>query len=158
MVQSRRLAGIIDHHHRKARGSAEDMSRGTTGLAGATDVNVEMFRDKKAGWMSRRRHLVARGRTRETIWEKWVELSEDGKTYETTEGGEGHQLTVDFGVLALQCGGEATAQEFADARKLKSVNAAKKRLMALVEAEEPGIDVECDTSGKAHVWRVKPLA
>ncbi len=156
MVQSRGLAGIIDHHHRKTGGSPEDMSRGTTGLAGATDVNVEMFRDKKGGWMSRRRRLVARGRTRATIWEKWVELSEDGKSYEVAEGGEGHQLTEDFGVLTLQLGGETTAKEFSKARGL-SLNAAKQRLMALVESDEPGIAVECDTSGKAHVWRVKKL-
>jgi hypothetical protein len=157
MVQSRGLAGIIDHHHRKASGSPEDMSRGTTALAGATDVNVEMFRDKKGGWMSRRRRLVARGRTRATIWEKWVELSEDGKSYEVTEGGAEHQLTADFGVLALQLGGETTAKEFSKARGL-SLNMAKRRLMALVECDVEGIEVECDVSGKAHVWRVKQLA
>jgi hypothetical protein len=43
VVQSHGLVGIIDHHHRKAGGSPEDMSRGTTGLAGATDVNVEIL-------------------------------------------------------------------------------------------------------------------
>jgi hypothetical protein len=89
------LAGLIDHHHKKGTGSIEDKSRGGTALPAACDVNVEMFRD--GSWTSRRRKLSARGRVSATIWQREIELSEDGDSYREIKsaGGDVQQLDKD---------------------------------------------------------------
>jgi hypothetical protein len=79
-IRAAGLTGILDHHHRKARGPIEDMSRGSTSIAGATDVNLDVVR--VGGPTSCRRKLTSTGRLRATIWQKVIELSEDGTSYE----------------------------------------------------------------------------
>jgi hypothetical protein len=74
-----RLTLLFDHHHKKGRDSVENMSRGGTALAGATDANLEIVRVGKQG--SRRRKLTCTGRMRATNWEMVIELSEDGREY-----------------------------------------------------------------------------
>lgn len=78
------IALIIDHHHRKARGRTEDLSRGGTGTGGATEANIELEVVGNA-YTSRKRKLSSRGRMRATVWQRVIELSEDGRSYTSTD-------------------------------------------------------------------------
>lgn len=73
------LTVIIDHHHRKSGGDMRDRSRGGTGAAGAVDVSLSMDRGKSSA--DRKRDLVSVGRMKATVWEKTIELDEDGQDY-----------------------------------------------------------------------------
>jgi hypothetical protein len=77
--RSEQEALIIDVHHKKGRGAIEDKSRGTTGLPGATDINVEV--ERVGGRTSRQRRLTAQGRIGACFWQRVIELSEDGTEY-----------------------------------------------------------------------------
>jgi hypothetical protein len=74
------IALLIDHHHKKGHDSAENMSRGGTALAGACDINIEMFKAGK-GWTSRARNLMARGRVRTSNWTLTITLTDDERDY-----------------------------------------------------------------------------
>lgn len=107
------LAGIVDHHHRKAGGPIEDMSRGGTAVAGAADNNIEMQR--VGDWDSRVRKLSSRGRISATAWQCQIALSEDGTTYERVVGADEPQTVRERVRLEILEGAPdgLTAAEFA---------------------------------------------
>lgn len=76
------LAVLYDRHQRKQGGKVEDLSRGSTSLAGAVDVIVAMQKDGKG----RERKLTSWGRLMATNWEKQVELHEDWTGYTLLDG------------------------------------------------------------------------
>lgn len=78
------LAVLYDRHQRKAPGRVEDLSRGSTALAGAVDVIVAMTKGDTRG--TRERTLTSWGRLWATNWVKQVELSEDKTVYHALEG------------------------------------------------------------------------
>lgn len=154
-----RLAAWIDHHHRKGSGSDENMSRGSTSIAGAADINVDMFRRGKG----RVRRLKSLGRLRATTWEKLVELSEDGTAYAVVADDlevapdEDADHLADRLIVAQR--GELTVSEFEGIAGV-SKSSARRRLEALVAAGEatvakPGED---GNEGKASVYRPVPVA
>ena len=136
-----RLSCVVDHHHKKGNDSLENKSRGGTGVAGAMDVNLELTR--VGDWTSRRRTLSARGRLQATIWEKTIELTEDGKDYrlveepttQTTDDAEAMLLhdRMTLAGLAREHGGKVTARQYAGAIR-KSKDTAARRLDALADA------------------------
>ena len=143
------VAVLLNHHHRKKGGAIEDRSRGGTGLAAATDINVELTHPG-GEWTSRKRKLNSRGRLGATVWEMQIELSEDGSSYSVTDGDDNAVSEADsrrlFDMLAL--GPETTVQEFAVRAGLTEATA-RRRLQALVAAGE----AEVDTTNTAHVFR-----
>ncbi|MGH9961873.1 MAG: AAA family ATPase [Pyrinomonadaceae bacterium] len=70
------FAVLFDRHQRKAGGKIEDLSRGTTSLAGAIDAIVTMEKDE-----GRVRKLTCRGRLFAHNWVKHVELMSDHTGY-----------------------------------------------------------------------------
>lgn len=89
------LALIVDHHHRKAKGSVLDKSRGSTSFAGAADINLEMVRTPEGDPTTRQRALTATGRRRAANWQKVIELTEDGRDYVLTKDGPPARADVD---------------------------------------------------------------
>jgi hypothetical protein len=145
LIDAARAAGltcVLDHHHKKGKDRLENKSRGSTGVAGAMDVNLEM--SHVGDWTSRRRKLNARGRLRATIWEKTVELNEAGTDYAVVADGEAERDTeaereaeqlgdlVLLRALASENGGSVTSRQFAD-RVRVSRSTAERRLRELAE-------------------------
>ncbi len=73
------LAVILDHHQRKSGGNIEDLFRGGTALAGATENNLAMVR--VGDHHSRKRKIASRGRVMATIWERVFELDASDSDY-----------------------------------------------------------------------------
>lgn len=96
------FAVLFDRHQRKAGGKIEDLSRGTTSLAGAVDSIVAMEKDE-----GRVRKLSSRGRLFAHNWVKHVELTADHKGY--------REIIGDLKTQTLFDRQEWTAPEFADA-------------------------------------------
>jgi hypothetical protein len=96
------FAVMFDRHQRKAGGKIEDLSRGTTSLAGAVDSIVAMEKDE-----GRVRKLTSRGRLFSHNWIKHVELSNDHRGY--------IEIIGDLRTQKLFERSEWTAPEFADA-------------------------------------------
>ena len=162
-IRAAGLAGIVDHHHKKGEARLEDKSRGNTALAGAMDVNVEL--ERVGGWTSRRRKVSARGRLRSTIWQRGIELSEDGRDYfvaDTTDERveeQDAQLLHDRFVLAGMPDG-ATARTFAvaiglDPEKLADRRKAKRRLDMLAEEGHATTSAE-RRPGRATTYEAVP--
>lgn len=89
MAREHDYAFLYDRHQRKAGGKVEDLSRGTTALAGAVDAIVAMEKDE-----GRTRKLTSRGRGFYNDWVKHVELTEDHATYREVLGD--HKLALLF--------------------------------------------------------------
>jgi hypothetical protein len=144
------LALLVDHHHRKGAGPDEDKSRGSTSIAGATDINIEMFRSGGG----RKRRLSALGRVHACNWDRVIELTEDGDDY--TEA-DGEAQTPSAAVqrkltdrLALQTlGGRATTAEFAAAVELKSQTSARTRLKEIAYPVEG-----TNGNGQTTIWEL----
>ena len=123
------LAVLIDHHHKKGHDAIENKSRGSTSIAGATDINVEMVRDGHRG--SRRRKLSAQGRLRVSNWERIVELSDDGREYRAADKDGANEIGADaqrafMDRVALgELGGRATVADFMLRIGVKSRNTAR---------------------------------
>lgn len=98
------LAVLYDRHQRKAQGRIEDVSRGSTSLAGAVDVIVAM---QKSDSTTRERTLTSWGRLWGHNWTAQIELTEDHRDYVALEG--------DYKTRVLLERDEWTAQEYADA-------------------------------------------
>jgi DNA-binding transcriptional ArsR family regulator len=155
------LSVIIDHHHKKGRDSAENMSRGGTSLPGAVEVKLDMFRVGKR-MDDRRRKLTAIGRIHRTVWERAFELTEDGRDYVEIEPEpdreqrdvaeqEAERITDLWKLTEL--GGQTTVKAFAEALGGVSRQTAMRRLDMLFG--NGLVDVERNP-GKASVYRVKP--
>jgi hypothetical protein len=127
---------IVDHHHKKGKDGPLDKSRGGTAFAGATDVNLEMFRSPERDPHTRRRRLVATGRFRATNWERIVELNEDGTDYIPADGPAvpptGSVDVLDVATVKLRMDGPTTAKEYAAWAGI-SRETARRRLEALVD-------------------------
>jgi hypothetical protein len=102
MAREHGYAVLYDRHQRKAGGRVEDLSRGTTALAGAVDAIVAM--EKLEG---RVRRLTSRGRGFYNDWTKHVELSQDHTTY--------NEVIGDYRVQKLFERKDWSAPEFAEA-------------------------------------------
>lgn len=127
------LAVIVDHHHRKGAGRLEDMSRGGTAIAGATENNIEM--ERVGDWDSRARRISSRGRVSATIWTRTIELAEDGSHYRLVADVDEPQAGEDrrrLGILEDLDEAGATAKQFAAAIG-KSEDAARATLTRFVE-------------------------
>jgi hypothetical protein len=133
------LALLMDHHHKKGRDSVENMSRGGTGLPGATDINVEMLRVGK-GRTGRKRRLDAVGRLRACNWVRTFELAEDGTDYAEVSNDAADDDDVehdDFPDIVMlrtlaMSDGPVTAERFAAAIG-KTIRTGRRRLKALVD-------------------------
>jgi hypothetical protein len=79
------LAGLLIHHIGKADQSEGRAARGSTALAGAVDVLLEMRRHKPDDLTDRRRVLSGLGRFDEVPEQLVITLNEDGSGY-TAEG------------------------------------------------------------------------
>lgn len=118
------FAVLFDRHQRKAGGKVEDLSRGTTSLAGAVDAICAM--EKEEG---RVRKLSCRGRLFAHDWVKYVELLADKSGYQEVIGD--HKLQK---LLERQ---EWTAPEFATAIG-RSVDTARDYLAESPYVEKTG--------------------
>jgi AAA domain len=156
-VRGNRIAAWVDHHHKKGAGSDEDKSRGSTSIGGALDVNLDMFRIKGKP-KSRERKLTARGRMRATIWEKFIELNEEGTDYalcgkpaepQRDEADEQKAL-MDRMKLVELC--ETTRREFATKLGV-SDSTARNRLDALVEEGHATVEKEKRDRNWVKVYR-----
>lgn len=134
------LTPICDFHHKKGRASIDDKFRGGTAVPGSLDIIIDMERVGPRG--SRKRRLTSRGRLRTTIWERVVELSEDGTTYsdvdDTPTLGEAlaaypadSRETYDYKLLVSI--GTADVKAFAE-KIDRTTDTARRRLNDLVEA------------------------
>lgn len=150
------LGVIIDHHHRKAQGAVESLSRGGTATAGAVEVIVDIQR-VAGDPTGRARKLSARGRLRANNWTRHVALSEDGLTFALTETASpaavkertivstlqecGEPMTVAALVAATEQS-RTTVSRWLDENVGRLVEMAGKRgnatLYALSEREPPG--------------------
>lgn len=129
------FAVLYDRHQRKAAGKIEDLSRGTTSLAGAVDCIVAMEKDE-----GRIRKLTSRGRLFAHNWDDfYVELDENLSTYNRVIGD--HKLKI------LVSREHWTAPEFALAIGLKD-DSARSYL------QDSPYCVEDGKEGKATRWRV----
>jgi DNA-binding transcriptional ArsR family regulator len=156
------LAVIIDHHHKKGRDSAENMSRGGTSLPGAVDVKLDMFRIGKRT-TDRRRKLTSLGRIRRTNWERSFEQTEDRRDYLEIETPPDREALADYEASGERIsdlftlnglGGETTVKQFATLLGDVHRTTAKRRLDAL---EANGLVTVERCPGKPSVYRVKPL-
>jgi hypothetical protein len=95
------LAILFDRHQRKAPGKVEDLSRGSTSLAGAVDNIVALQKDGQG----RERKLTSWGRLMACNWERQIELTEDWTNYNLLEG--------DYRQRMLMQQGAWTAKAFA---------------------------------------------
>lgn len=127
-AKAKKIAVILDHHHRKGSGKLEDKSRGGTALAGGCDNNIEM--ERKGDWTSRERTISSRGRIGSTIWSKTIERSPDGSQYtETTQSEHDYHLRI---VAEFPEG--VTVADYKD-RLGCAINTARERLNALKDAD-----------------------
>lgn len=99
------LTVFLDHHNRKSGGKTEDLLRGGTALPGACENIIAI--DRSGDWTTRKRKLYSRGRVKATLWERTIELSEDGTEYTESRG--------DFRLRALSTQDEWTVLAFATA-------------------------------------------
>jgi hypothetical protein len=131
----------IDHHHKKGGGALEDKSRGGTGTAGATDVNVEMVR-VGSDWASRVRKVASRGRIAAVNWEVQIALDDNGSDYSLVAGDDQAQRATDRQRLrALSEFEDVTAAEFGAAINLTK-RGALDVLKDFVEKEWATVDQE----------------
>lgn len=142
MARQYELTILYDRHQRKSGGKVEDLSRGSTSMAGSVDSIVAMEKRGRAG--SRERKLTSWGRLWDSAWEAFVELDEDNWTYQKLEG--------DFKQRLLLERDHWTVKDFAKAIK-QSEDSARAYLQESPLTEEDGRD------GKAVVYSVnKPPA
>ena len=156
--RANRIALIVDHHHKKGKDGPLDKSRGGTAFAGATDVNLEMFRSPERDPHTRRRRLVATGRFRATNWVRIVELTEDGTDYVPADGPEAAPDSptrlADVALVQLQMHGPMTAKEYAKWAGV-SRETGRRRLDALVDDGRALRDRE-GSANTAYVYRAAP--
>ncbi len=148
------VAVLADHHHKKGNAADEDKSRGGTGIAGAADINVEMFR-AGTDWEAPERRLTSRGRVRATNWERWVTLSEDGRDYsesaQRSGAAKGHtERAAEYRGAVKALGDGATVSRLVEALE-KSESSVKRHTTQLVAAE---VLVAVKQQGKATVFAV----
>ena len=142
LAKTHGIAVLVDHHHRKSGGKVEDLSRGGTALAGASENNVEIVR--RGDWESRVRRLYSAGRHSATRWEREVELSDDGSDYTVPDA-------EPFKVQVLRQRAQWTAKEFAEEIE-RSVDVARRWLN-----ESPHVErvKQAGVSGNAALYRVR---
>jgi hypothetical protein len=128
-----RFAVLFDHHHRKGGGPLEDMSRGGTALAGATENNIELTK-VGSGWGGRARRVSSKGRISATIWQQVIELTEDGTDYRETETPQYEDADDRYRALLAECfgGTGATPAMFAEEAGI-TTDYARRKLKQLVE-------------------------
>lgn len=137
MARQYELTVLYDRHQRKSGGKTEDLSRGSTALAGSIDNIVAMEKRGRAG--SRERKLTSWGRLWESSWEAHVELDEENWTYRKLEGDFKQRLLLERDFW--------TVKDFAKAIK-QSEDSARSYLQESPLVEEDGRD------GKAVVYSV----
>jgi hypothetical protein len=153
--RANRIAAWIDHHHKKGSGAARDKSRGSTSIAGAADLNVDMFPEGGG----RVRKLTSLGRVRAATWTRNVELSEDGTDYRlvaeaedaTDDARAEAEATADLMILKQQ--GEVTVSQFMQIRGLPKTSA-RRRLDEMVERGQAVLEKQ--GAGKPNVYRPTP--
>lgn len=137
LAKRHRITVILDHHNRKSGGRTEDMLRGGTALPGAVENIVAIDRD--GDWTSRRRKIYSRGRVKATLWERTIELTEDGSEYLEVVG--------DTRTAVLATKDAWTAKEFAEA-----INVTKPTAVRYLDSCEY---VEATKEGQINIYRVK---
>ena len=138
---------MLDHHTRKSGGKTEDLIRGGTALPGAVENIVSIApRGKDESWETRRRTLHSRGRVKDTLWTRTIELDEAGTDY---------VLRSDYRLEALAQRDEWTAADFAKTIG-KSIDVARRYLNSSthVERVEPGGRGGNGGGASATVFRV----
>jgi hypothetical protein len=159
------LAVIIDHHHKKGRDSAENMSRGGTSLPGAVEVKMDMTRVSKRV-TDRRRKLTSVGRIRATVWERAIEQTEDGRDYVEIESPPDRETTAATEELSERLmdlrglyglGGETTVRQFAALLGLNPETDAgrKKATRRLGALEANGLVEVKRVTGRPNIYRIK---